>query len=242
MYGHQGEAWMATQLKFSNLPDSELCVAAIDYARNVSEPPLFHHVMRSAVFADAIGRQRKMKFDPEVLCVAAVLHDLGLTRLAAVQARFELEGADAAKEFLVKRGMSEKDIETVWEAIALHTTAEIPSRRSPEVALCQMGIATDLFALPPNLMTAEQLDEVLEAYPWLGLDEALPSTLVGLFRKNPKAASSNAVTDACELHLPDFRKFNFCEHIVRKTTQTMGSLMKISSNGVQPKLVQTNEV
>ena len=233
---------MATQLKSSNLPDSELCAAAIDYARNVSEPALFHHVMRSAVFADAIGCQRKMKFDREVLCVAAVLHDLGLTRLAAVQARFELEGADAAKEFLVKRGMSERDIETVWEAIALHTTAEIPSRRSPEVALCQMGITTDLFALPPNLMTAEQLDEVLEAYPWLGLDEALPSTLVGLFRKNPKAASSNAVTDACELHLPDFRKFNFCEHIVRKTTQTMGSLMKISSSGVQPKLVQTNEV
>ena len=120
---------MANQLKSSNLPDSGLCVAAIDYARNVSEPALFHHVMRSAVFADAIGRQRKMKFNPEVLCVAAVLHDLGLTRLAAVQARFELEGADAAKEFLVKRGMSEGDIETVWEAIALHTTAEIPSRR-----------------------------------------------------------------------------------------------------------------
>jgi hypothetical protein len=145
---------MATQLKFSNLPDSELCVAAIDYARNVSEPALFHHVMRSAVFADAIGRQLKMKFDREVLCVAAVLHDLGLTKLAAVQTRFELEGADAAKEFLVKRGMSEGDIETVWEAIALHTTAEIPSRRSPEVALCQMGIAIDLFALPPDLMTA----------------------------------------------------------------------------------------
>src|ERR1700722_14593998 len=110
---------MAIQLKFSHLPDSGLCVAAIEYARHVSEPVLFHHVMRSAVFADAIGRQRKIKFDREVLCVAAV------------QARFELEGADAAKEFLVKRGMTEGDVEIVWEAIALHTTAEIPSRRSP---------------------------------------------------------------------------------------------------------------
>jgi hypothetical protein len=205
---------MLNQPKSTNLPDSELCVAAIDYAQNVSEPALFHHVMRSAVFADAIGRQREMKFDREVLCVAAVLHDLGLTRLAAVQARFELEGADAAKEFLVKRGMSEGDIGVVWEAIALLTTAEIPSRRSPEVALCQMGIATDLFALHPELMTADQLDEIFEVYPWLGLDEALPSTLVGLFRKNPKAASSSAVADACELHVPGFKKFNFCEHLV----------------------------
>src|SRR5258705_5998362 len=109
------------ELKFSQLPDSELCKATIEYARHVSEPFLFHHVMRSAVFADMIGRQRKVKFDPEVLCVASVLHDLGLTQLAAVQARFEVEGADAAKEFLVKCGISEKKIEIVWESIALHT-------------------------------------------------------------------------------------------------------------------------
>src|SRR5258706_13346033 len=109
-------------MRYLRLPDSDLCTAAIEYARRVSEPFLFHHVMRSAVFADMIGRQRKMTFDPEVLCVAAVLHDLCLTRLAAVQARFELEGADAAKEFLAKRGMHETSIETVWEAIALHTT------------------------------------------------------------------------------------------------------------------------
>ena len=211
---------MANKLYFSNLPDSELCVAAIEYARNISEPSLFHHVMRSAIFADAIGRKRKMKFDPEVLCTATVLHDLGLTKLAAVQARFELEGADAAKEFLVKRGMSERNVEIVWEAIALHTIAEIPLRRSPEVALCQMGVGTDLFALPPDLMTAEQLDEIFEAYPWLGLNDALPSTLVGLFKKNPKALSSNAVADACTLHVPGFKRFNFCEHLVDKQNKS----------------------
>jgi len=198
------------------LPDSDLCTAAIEYARHGSEPFLFHHVMRSAVFADRIGRHRRIQFDPEVLCVAAVLHDLGLTPLATVQARFEVEGADAAKEFLVKRGMSEKHLEIVWEAIALHTTPEIPSRRGPEVALCQMGIATDLFSPPSNLLTDRELDEVFEAYPWLGLNEALPKALVRLFNKNPKAATSHAVADACLLHVPDFKRRNFCEHIVDK--------------------------
>ena len=215
---------MPNTLKYSNLPDSELCVAAIDYARSVSEPALFHHVMRSAIFADVIGRKRKMNFDPEVLCAATVLHDLGLTKLAAVEARFELEGADAAKEFLVKRRMSERNIEIVWEAIALHTTAEIPSRRLPEVALCQMGVFTDLFALPPDLMTAAQFDEIFEAYPWLGLNDALPSTLVSLFKKNPKVASSSAVADACALHVPDFKRFNFCEHLVNKQNKPWKSL------------------
>ena len=215
---------MPNTLKYPDLPDSELCVAAIEYARNVSEPSLFHHVMRSAIFADVIGRKRKMNFDPEVLCAATVLHDLGLTKLAAVEARFELEGADAAKEFLVKRGMSERNVEIAWEAIALHTTAEIPLRRSPEVALCQMGIITDLLAIPPDLMTAEQLDGIFETYPWLGLNDALPSILVGLFNKNPKVASSNAVADACALHVPTFRRFNFCEHLVSKQDKPWGIL------------------
>src|SRR5258706_4833814 len=203
-------------MRHLRLPDSDLCTATIEYARHASEPFLFHHVMRSAVFAEMIGRQRKMQFDPEVLCVAAVLHDLGLTQLAAVQARFEVEGADAAKEFLAKRGMSEKHIEIVWEAIALHTTPEIPSRRVPEVALCQMGIATDLFAPPSNHLTDRELDEVFEAYPWLGLNDALPKALVSLFNRNPKAATSHAVADACLLHIPDFKRRNFCEYIVDK--------------------------
>jgi len=203
-------------MRHLGLPDSDLCTAAIEYARHVSEPFLFHHVMRSAVFADMIGRRRKMHFDPEVLCVAAVLHDLGLTQLAAVQARFEVEGADAAKEFLAKRGMSEKNIEIVWEAIALHTTPEIPSRRGPEVALCQMGIGTDLFSPPSSVLTDRELDGVFEAYPWLGLNDALPRTLVSLFNKNPKAATSHAVADACLLHVPEFKRRNFCDHIVDK--------------------------
>src|SRR5258707_3343719 len=101
------------ELKFSRLPDSELCKATIEYTRHVSEPFLFHHVMRSAIFADLIGRQRKMNFDPEILCVDTVLHDLGLTKFAAVQARFELEGADASKEFLATRGMNQSRSEAV---------------------------------------------------------------------------------------------------------------------------------
>ena len=90
----------------SSLPmrvlDTELCTAAVQYARTVSDPFLFHHVMRSALFADLIGRERGVKYDREVLWVSAVLHDLGLTTIAPVEARFEIEGADLAKEFLAK--------------------------------------------------------------------------------------------------------------------------------------------
>lgn len=155
------------------LPDTGLCNAAVEYARTVSDPFLFHHVMRSALLADAIGRRSGVKFDREVLCVSAVLHDLGLTKIAPVQMRFEIEGADLAKDFLARKGMSERHLEIVWDAIALHTTPEIPSRKCSEIALCQIGIAADLGIAPLDVISEATVDEVLAAYPWLDMHEAL---------------------------------------------------------------------
>ena len=198
----------------TTLPDTELCNAAVEYARTVSDPSLFNHVMRSALLADSIGRRSGMKFDREVLCVAAVLHDLGLTKLAPVQTRFEIEGADLAKDFLGKRGMTERHLEIVWDAIALHTTAEIPSRKCSEIALCQIGIVAELGIAPPDVVGDVTVDEVLAAYPWLDLHESLPTALVGLFRKNPRAASSSPVGEACERRVPGFKRFNLCDLLI----------------------------
>lgn len=197
----------------TTLPDSELCNAAIEYARTVSDQFLFHHVMRSAILADSIGRRSGIKFDPEVLCVSAVLHDLGLTKIAPIQMRFEIEGADLAKDFLANKGMSERHLEIVWDAIALHTTAEIPSRKCSEVALCQLGIAADLGIAPPDIISDETVDEVLATYSWLDMHESLLSALVGLFHRNPKAAASNAVAEACERRVPGFKRFNLCDRL-----------------------------
>ena len=108
------------------MPDSALCQAANELARRVLEPFLFNHVMRSCVYAECLGRQRKQPYDRELLYVATILHDLGLTSLAPMQERFEVEGADLAKEFLARQGMSEAALELAWDAIALHTTAGIP--------------------------------------------------------------------------------------------------------------------
>ena len=206
------------------LPDSDVCKAAVECARTVSDPFLFHHVMRSAIFADSIGRAAGMKFDRELLCVSAVLHDLGLTTIAPVQIRFEIEGADLAKEFLAKKGMNERHLEIVWDAIALHTTAEIPSRKCAEIALCQLGIAADLGIAPPDVIGDETAHDVLAAYPWLDMHESLPVALVGLFHKNPRAAASNAVSEACDRRVPGFTRFNLCDRLLdthaRRTGET----------------------
>jgi hypothetical protein len=192
-------------------PDSPLCQAATELARRVSEPFLFHHVMRSWAYAEWLGQRRGGKHDREVLYVATVLHDLGLTELAPVRERFEVEGADAAKELLARQGMAESRIELVWDAIALHTTPGIPLRKAPEVALCHLGIAHDLRG-NSDALTREGVTKVaLSAYPKLELRRDLLRALVNLYEKNPAAATSHAVSDACERMVPGFHRFNLCD-------------------------------
>lgn len=193
------------------VPDTELSRAAAEFAQRVSEPFLLNHVVRSWIYAEWIGQRRREKYDREALYVAATLHDLGLTGIAPVQCRFELEGADAAKEFLARQGMAEHRIELVWEAIALHTTPQIPLRRAPEVALCHLGIAHDLRGASVEITAAGVDRRALSTYPRLALPRELLGTLVSLYRKNPVAATSHAVADACDRLVPGFQRFNLCD-------------------------------
>lgn len=193
------------------LPDTELCRAAAELARRVSKPFLLNHVMRSWIYAEWLGQQRGAAYDREVLYVATVLHDLGLTDVVPVQWRFEIEGADAAKEFLARQGMAERRIELVWDAIALHTTAQIPLRKGPEVALCHLGIAHDIRGASKELTAAGVDERALAAYPRLALPTELVGSLVELYRKNPAAAASHAVADACDRLVPGYRRFNLCD-------------------------------
>jgi hypothetical protein len=199
-----------------SIPDTPLCVATAEYVERFASPVLLNHVVRTYVYAEWIGRDRGLSYDSETLYVATLLHDLGLTSLASVKARFELEGADLAREFLASRGMDERRLELVWDAIALHTTAEIPLRKSPEVALCHLGIAADIRGLPPPLAARLPAQALIDLYPWLEMDDALLEALTALYRKNPAAAASHAVADACEWRVPGFKRFNLCNILAER--------------------------
>jgi hypothetical protein len=216
MLGHGKDENDMKEIAGIRLPDTPLCLAATQLAERVSDPYLFHHVMRSFVYADWIGRRRRWSYDRETLYVATVLHDLGLTSLAPVRERFEIEGADAAKAFLAEQGADERMLDRVWDAIALHTTNGIPLRKAPEVALSHLGIACDIRGLPEEPEAEGMIAEVLGVYPWLGLDQALLDSLAGLYRRNPAASASHAVADACEGRVEGFRRFNLCEILAKR--------------------------
>ena len=94
-----------------------------------------------------------LRFDGELFYLGAVFHDLGQTERFMGEQRFEVDGADAAAEFLQANGVPKESIEVVWDAVALHTSGGIvePSvRKSPWSApeRVQMLLASGLIGFP----------------------------------------------------------------------------------------------
>ena len=111
-----------------SIPDSKLAREITEVVRDTETPLLFHHSSRVYYFGALAGQHRGLKFDPELLYAGAMFHDMGLTRKhSSAHERFEVDGANAARDFLRGHGISQADIDTVWTAIALHTTPGIPA-------------------------------------------------------------------------------------------------------------------
>src|SRR6202012_233718 len=129
------------------VPDTVLVRDAIDLSRSASEPFLFNHAMRSWLFGVLLSESAERAPDAELLAVATVLHDLGLTDRYAAENRFEVDGANAARAFLSDRGIAMGQIQLVWDAIALHTTPTLALHKEPEVAMTHSGIAVDVLGV-----------------------------------------------------------------------------------------------
>ena len=143
------------------IPDSLLAKEATDILREYSTDLLFNHSIRVYLFAAEQGGQRKLRFDPELLYVAAAFHDLGLIKKFSSQdERFEVDSANAARQFLKAHNIAEDQVQTVWQAIALHTTPGIPKHMRPEVALLNSGVLLDVLGVGFDRFPAEMREEI----------------------------------------------------------------------------------
>ena len=123
-------------------------------------------MIRVYLFPAEQGRQRKLRFDPELLYVAAAYHDLGLIKkFSSPDERFEVDGANAARQFLSAHNIAEDRVQTVWEAIALHTTPGIPKHMGPEVALLNSGVLLDVIGVGFDQFPVEVREEIVAKYP-----------------------------------------------------------------------------
>src|ERR1700722_4013682 len=139
---------MTNSIADVRIPDSKLAREVTELVRDTESPLLFHHSSRVYYFGALAGKHRGLTFDPELLYTGAVFHDMGLTQKhRRSHGRFEVDGANAASASLRNHGISQQEIDTVWAAIALHSTPGISQHMPPIVALVTAVVEMDVLGL-----------------------------------------------------------------------------------------------
>jgi hypothetical protein len=198
------------------IPDSKLATEAADILRDYGNALLWNHSHRVYLFGALQGRQANMKYDPELLNISALFHDLGLTKkFSSPDKRFEVDGANAARSFLEQHGMSKPKVQLVWDAIALHTTIGVAQYKEPEVVLIYSGVGYDVMGENFERLTEEERKQVVEAFPRDGFKhKILPAFLEG-FKHKPQTTFGNIKADVCERLIPGYKSPNFCDYVLQ---------------------------
>jgi hypothetical protein len=153
------------------VPDSPVIARAIEYAREHSEPYLFNHVMRSWLFAECLAQLNRVEHDSEVLAVATLLHDLGLSSEFDGPLRFEVEAANVARAFAQREGLDARRVQLIWDGVALNSTPSIGLYKETEVRLCTLGIGLDWGGWGYESLPTPQIEEILDAFPRLQMKQ-----------------------------------------------------------------------
>jgi hypothetical protein len=193
------------------IPDTQLARDAAQLIRDTEGDLLFQHSTRVYYWAALAGKHRGLAFDPELLYVAAMFHDFGLTAAyGESHLRYEVDGANAARDFLRRHGISVADSERVWLAIALHTTNGISPNLFPIAALVAEGANMDLVGAGYDDFTAAQRNAVEAAHPHPPqFAEDFMQALYDSLKHRPETTQGTGLADVMAYKDPDFRRRDF---------------------------------
>jgi hypothetical protein len=196
-------------------PDSQLAREITEFVRDTETELLFNHSSRVYLFAALTGERRGLTFDRELLYAGAMFHDVGLIpQYSSAEERFEVDGANAARAFLSSRGITPADVDTVWTAIALHTTPGIPQHMHPVVALVTAGVEMDVLGIAYDQFPDAEREAVVRAFPRTPhFKEDIIQAFYDGIRHKPHPTFGNVKTDVLADKDAHFHRGNFCSVI-----------------------------
>lgn len=206
---------MSTTIAGVKIPDSQLAREATEWVRDTETPLLYHHSRRVYLFGALSGKKQELQFDAELLYIGAMFHDMGLVpAYSSKTERFEVDGANASRDFLRRHGIDEASIDIVWDAIALHTTPGIPQHKKAEVALVTAGVEMDVLGMGFSVISEADRQLVVDAHPRGSQfkDDIIEAFYQGI-RHKPGTTFGNVKADVMALKEPHFQRTNFCSVI-----------------------------
>ncbi|WP_410812171.1 HD domain-containing protein [Micromonospora sp. 067-2] len=197
------------------IPETAAVAEATRHIRETTTPLIYHHSRRVFFFGLIHAHKLGVEPDPELLYLAAMFHDTGLlTPFSDVEQRFEVDGAEHARTFLLDRGFSTAAADTVWTAIALHTTPGIPDRMAPEIATTYLGVLTDVLGLGLHGLDPDQLGEILAVHPRGDFKNEFLRTFVDGLKNRPETTNGTVNSDVLEHFIPGFQRVTTIQRIV----------------------------
>ena len=187
------------------VPDTPLVARAMEEARAVSEPYLFNHAVRSWLFAVQIAELQGVHPDEEVVAVASLLHDVGLTKKYEGERRFEVEGADAARRLAREGGMDDRRAQLLWYTVALNATLSLSPYAEPEVGICTVGAGVDFAGFLSDRIPRKIMASILADFPRLQMKRQFRDSLCGIARARPQATYDNFVRDFGERFVAGYK-------------------------------------
>ncbi|GAA2887711.1 HD domain-containing protein [Nonomuraea rubra] len=198
------------------IPGTKLAAEATELVRESTSDLIFHHSRRVYFWGVMQGHNRGLSFDPELLYIGAMFHDLGLNEEHRGSGRrFEVDSADAARRFLQEHQVPEDSVRRVWTAIALHTTPGIPEFMEPEVALVTAGVEYDVLGIGYHDLSEEQRAQVTALHPRPDFKHQILQAFADGIAPKPETTFGNVKADVLERYVPGFRRGNFVDTILQ---------------------------
>jgi hypothetical protein len=205
---------MAENIAGAQIPDSALAKAATELIRDTTNDLIYHHSRRVFLFGSLQSRQLTITPDAELLYVAALFHDTGLVPpYRGTAQRFEMDSADAARDFLLSQGFSRPDTDVVWTAIALHTTPEVPYGMDAVIAATTAGVETDVLGLRLDAIDAADIEAVTAEHPRPNFKSEILQAFADGFKDRPGTTFGTVNADVLEHFVPGFRRTDFVDVI-----------------------------
>ena len=197
------------------IPDTPLVREITEYIRDTEDELLFNHSRRVFLFGALQGHRRGLQPDPELLYAGAMFHDIGLTGdYRTSMLRFEVDGANAARDFLLERGVDEAAARKVWLSIALHTTPGVPEFLEPEIALVTAGVETDVLGIGRNDLSAKAIQAVTAAHPRPAFKDRILRAFTDGMKHRPRSTFGTVNADVLQHFDDSFVRDDFVEIIL----------------------------
>jgi hypothetical protein len=176
-----------------SVPDSALSRRARELITDVAAPFLVNHSVRVYAWAVELAGHDRLQFDPEILYVSSMLHDVGLVPAYDLDGCYEVDGGIAAKRLVGEAGQPEARAQAVYDVIALHNDETLPPDTASEVVLLWDSAGTDVTGHRFADVRPAIIPGLLAAYPRVDIKRAFTALLVDQASRKPTCPAAEMV-------------------------------------------------